>query len=100
MKKRSTRNGTNFFGKIKTEHSIVRGLYDILQQLAAIKEIKSIIPGQIRRRGSSSKAVFNITIPTATGWKAIGKVKGSTQDFFIVTDEPDIVNDQIKSKFR
>ena len=98
MKKRASRNGEKFFGKIKTEHAIIEGLYDLLNTLAAKKEIQSIIPGRIMRRGSSlPKPVINLTIRTNTGWKAVGKSKGSTQDLFIVTDVPDEVEKIIKA---
>ncbi len=92
MKKRTSRNGNSFQGKIKTEHTIIEGLYDILQYLANVPEIQSIIPGKIMRRGSSTPhPSIKLTITTPTGWKAIGKSKGSMQDFFIVTDKPEVV---------
>lgn len=95
MKKRSSRNGNKFSGKIKTEHSIIEGLFDILNVISSFDEIHSIMPGKIMRRGGSLKATINLTIPTQTGWKAIGKYKGSTQDFFIVTNKPE----EVKNKF-
>lgn len=98
MKHRTTKNGTNFLGKIKTEHSIIEGLYDLLEDLASWPEINSIIPGRIMRRGSSQpNPTIAITIPTQTGWKAVGKSKGSVQDFFIITDTPDVVAQKIKA---
>lgn len=98
MKKRASREGVSFNGKIKTEHSIVNGLFDILKNLSELKEIKSIIPGQIMRRGKSTKPEINLTIRTNSGWKAIGKCNGATQNFFIVTDDPDIVYNYIMKK--
>ena len=53
MKKRSSKQGFHFGGKIKTEHTIVPGLFEKLQKLAAIEGIKSIIPGRIKPKGSS-----------------------------------------------
>ena len=97
MKKRASRNGEKFFGKIKTEHTILEGLYEPLNALASREEIQSIIPGRIMRRGASlPRPVINLTIRTATGWKAVGKSKGSVQDLFIVTDKPDEVENFIK----
>ena len=88
MKKRSSKHGVKFGGKIKTEHSIVEGLFEPLQKLAAFPEVHSIIPGRIMRRGSSlPRPAITFTIPTASGWKALGKSKGSTQEIFIVTDQ-------------
>ena len=98
MKKRASRNGEKFFGKIKTEHAIIEGLYDLLNTLAAQDEIQSVIPGRIMRRGASlPKPAIHLTIRTPTGWKAVGKSKGSTQDLFIVTDVPDEVEKIIKA---
>jgi hypothetical protein len=92
MKKRASRNGVKFGGKIKTEHSIVEGLFEPLQSLAQFPEVHSIIPGRIMRRGSAlAKSTITFTIPTTSGWKALGKSKGSTQEIFIVTDQPDAV---------
>lgn len=97
MKKRASRNGEKFFGKIKTEHAIIEGLYDLLNALAAKKEIQSIIPGRIMRRGASlPKPAIHLTIRTGTGWKAVGKSKGSVQDLFIVTGVPDEVEKIIR----
>ena len=92
MKKRTSRQGVKFGGKIKTEHTIIQGLLEPLQRLAECPAIKSIIPGRIQHRGSSgSRPQIRLSIPTATGWKAIAKVQGTTQELFIVTDSPDVV---------
>ena len=97
MKKRSSKNGQKFSGKIKTEHAIIEGLYEILAALTMFDAVHSIIPGRIMRRGSSQPlASLGLTIKTPTGWKAIGKSKGSQQDFFIVTDEPEEIPRIIK----
>lgn len=88
MKKRSSRNGSHFAGKIKTEHTIVEDFFELLQHLVSYDEIGSIIPGRIMRRGGSVKTEIKLTIPTSSGWKALGKSRGVTQEFFIVTDHP------------
>ncbi len=96
MKKRASRNGISFGGKIKTQHTILEGLYDKLKEIAAFDEIKSIIPGRIMRRGKSkNEASIEITIPTASGLKALGKSHGATQELFIVTNHPDIVRQKL-----
>ena len=97
MKKRASRNGEKFFGKIKTEHAIIEGLYEPLNVLASRPEIQSIIPGRIMRRGASlPRPAIHLTIRTATGWKAVGKSKGSVQDLFIVTDVPEEVEKMVR----
>jgi hypothetical protein len=98
MKKRSSRNGATFGRKIKTEHSIVPGLFELLQELAGWEEIASIIPGRIMRRGNTKRAEIRLTIPTQSGWKALGKSKGATQELFIVTGDPDAVRRKIQAR--
>lgn len=96
MKKRSTKYGIDYFGKIKTQHTIIEGLRDILQKIALIDEIKSVIPGRISQRGNSErKSSITITTPTQSGLKALGKSNGTTQELFIVTNEPDIVREKM-----
>ncbi len=82
----------SFGGKVKTEHSIIQGLMPLLQQLAAVAGVKSVVPGRIMRRGKAQpQATVTLTVRTATGWKAQGKSKGSVQELFIVTAEPEAV---------
>ncbi|MBN2145459.1 MAG: metal-binding protein [Candidatus Aureabacteria bacterium] len=99
MKKRSARNGVSFKGKIKTEHAIIEGLFDKLQILASWDEVHSVIPGRIMRRGSAlPHPTLTLTIPTSSGWKALGKSKGSTQEIFIITNEPETVRNKFREK--
>jgi hypothetical protein len=92
MKKRTRKQGYLFGGKIKTEHTIIAGLHQKLQTLSKIPEIKSIIPGRIKSKGSSRDQVsIRLTIPTSSGLKAIGKSQGASQELFIVTDHPQAV---------
>ncbi len=74
-------------GRLKVEHSIVGGLRPVLEALLdRYPEIKSIIPGDIRRVRKARGAVkIRITIPTQTGWKAIALASGARQELFLTT---------------
>lgn len=99
MKKRTAQNKVRFKGKIKTEHTIIKGLFELLLELASVDEIQSIIPGRIRQRTSSVKQPnIKVTTRTSSGLKALGKCAGSSQELFIVTNKPDIVKDKISLK--
>ena len=72
---------------MKIEHSIIDGVRPILEEvLAANPEIRSIIPGVIRRvRDAKGKAKVRVTVPTQNGWKAIALSAGARQELFIST---------------
>ncbi len=74
-------------GKLKIEHSIIDGVQDVLETLlAANQEIRSIIPGVIRRvRDAKGKIQIHITVPVQNGWKAIALSQGARQELFIST---------------
>ncbi|MBV6430380.1 MAG: hypothetical protein IANPNBLG_00491 [Bryobacteraceae bacterium] len=75
-------------GKLKIEHSILDGVKAMLARLlTANPEIRSVIPGVIKRvrdaRGSEVKV--RVTVPTQNGWKAIALSNGARQELFIST---------------
>jgi hypothetical protein len=74
--------------RLKIEHSIIDGLRPVLEELlAANPEIRSVIPGVIRRvRDAKGKVKVRITVPTQNGWKAIALSAGARQELFISTD--------------
>ena len=74
-------------GKLKVQHSILPGLREALETLLKQQpQIKSIIPGEIRPvRNARGKVKIRVTVPTATGWKAIGFDQGARQELFITT---------------
>lgn len=73
-------------GKLKIEHSILDDLRPVLERLAAREEIRSIIPGVIRRvRDAKGPVKIHITVPTQNGWKAIALANGARQEMFIST---------------
>jgi hypothetical protein len=73
-------------GKLKIEHSIIDGVRDVLEILAAYPEIRTIIPGVIRPvRDARGKIQIRITVPVQNGWKAIALSAGARQELFIST---------------
>lgn len=81
MKLRASQN------KLKIEHSIVDGVRPVLERLIADNpEIRSIIPGVIRRvRDAKGGVKVHTTVPTTNGWKAIALSAGARQELFIST---------------
>jgi len=73
--------------RLKVEHSIIDGVRPILETLlAATPEIRSIIPGVIRRvRDAKGKMRVRVTVPVQNGWKAIALSAGARQELFIST---------------
>ena len=74
--------------RLKVEHSIIDGVRAILEEvLAANPEIRSIVPGVIRRvRDARGKVKMHVTVPTQNGWKAIALSGGARQEIFISTE--------------
>jgi len=74
-------------GKLKVEHSIIGGVRELLEKLLAENpEIRSVIPGVIRRvRDARGQVRVHLTVPTANGWKAIALSAGARQELFIST---------------
>ncbi len=78
--------------RLKVEHSIIEGLRAVLLRLLdQTPEIRSIVPGVIRRvRDAKGPVTMHLTVPTTNGWKGIALASGSRQELFISTamDKP------------
>src|SRR5580658_853663 len=74
-------------GKLKIEHSIIDGVRNMLEGLlSANPEIRSIIPGVIRKvRDARGEIKVHVTVETGNGWKAIALSGGARQELFINT---------------
>jgi hypothetical protein len=73
--------------RLKIEHSIIDGVRGMLERLlASTPEVRSVIPGVIRRvRDAKGKVQVRVTVPTQNGWKAIALSAGARQELFIST---------------
>ena len=71
--------------RLKVEHSIIEGLRAVLLRLLdQTPEIRSIVPGVIRRvRDAKGPVTMHLTVPTTNGWKGIALASGSRQELFI-----------------
>lgn len=77
--------------KIKKEHTIIEDILPLLESISIFPEIKSIIPGRINQRSSSSglKAYLQIKYNTSSGLKLLAKNSSSVQEVFVVTTDSD-----------
>ncbi len=77
--------------KIKKEHTIIEDILPLLESISIYPEIKSIIPGRINQRSSSSglKAYLQIKYNTNSGLKLLAKNSSSVQEVFVVTKDAD-----------
>lgn len=83
--------------KIKQEHSIIEDVLPLLETVAELSLVKSIIPGRInRRKGSGIQPYIQLKYNTPTGIKAIAKNSSSLQEIFIVTDQPEEVTEELQ----
>ncbi len=74
-------------GRLKIEHRIVDGVRPFLERLlAGNPEIRSVIPGVIRKvRDARGPVQAHVTVATQTGWKALALSAGERQELFINT---------------
>ncbi len=85
--------------KIKQEHTIIEDILPLLEELANLELIKSIIPGRINRRGGSGMPPhLKLKYPTPSGIKILAKNSSSVQEVFVVTDNSEKAMKLIKTK--
>lgn len=76
--------------KVKREHTIIEGLWPLLQKAGKLDVVSSITPGRIRRRarsGGDTGLFYQYTIET--GLKLLGRSTTSVQEVFVVTPDPE-----------
>lgn len=72
--------------RLKIEHSIIDGLRPCLERLLLNPEIRSVVPGVIRRvRDAKGLVKMHVTVQTMNGWKGIALSAGARQELFIST---------------
>lgn len=74
--------------KIKTEHSMIKGLLKLLESIEDWEEIQGIIPGLIKP-SKSSTIELTIQYITPAGLKCLAKCDGAVQEVFFVSSEPE-----------
>lgn len=77
--------------KIKTEHSIIKGLRRFLEDnVSGLDHVTGIIPGQIKvGRATGENLVVSYRYSTRTGAKLIARSGTSVQEVFIITNNPE-----------
>src|SRR5450432_1165435 len=85
-------------GKLKIEHSIIDGVREVLLELLSTHpEIRSVIPGVIRKvRDAKGPVKIHITVQTQNGWKAIALSQGARQELFVSTA---LTKEQLEAAF-
>jgi hypothetical protein len=85
--------------KLKIEHSIIDGVRELLERLLARNpEVRSVIPGVIRRvRDAKGEVRVHVTVPVTNGWKAIALSAGARQELFISTT---LTREQLEAAIR
>jgi len=85
--------------KIKREHTVIREIGPLLQEIAQHAEIKSVLPGRINQRtGSGHQPYLQLQYITETGFKLLGKTSSSIQEVFVVTNSPENVLQKLKKE--
>lgn len=70
---------------------MISGLRDFLESIEDWPEIKSIIPGRIKRTGIHTALKLKVQYPTDTGLKCQAQSGGAIQEVFVVTSVPDVL---------
>jgi hypothetical protein len=83
---------------VKREHKIIGGLLPILERIAALPGVDSVIPGRIRPTDTMSVPGVRLRIqtPTMTGLKLGARSARASQEVFVVTDAPGEVADRLR----
>jgi hypothetical protein len=75
-------------GKLKIEHSILKGVREVLERLVEQNgdEIRAVIPGVIRPvRDARGEVKVRVTTALQNGWKLIALSGGARQEVFVST---------------
>jgi hypothetical protein len=74
-------------GKVKYEHSMIKGLREYLESIQKNPNIQSMIPGEIKPVKKASPLKIRRVMPTPTGLKAIFHSGGAVQEVFFVGEQ-------------
>ena len=86
---------------VKREHSTIKDIIPLLEEITDLPYVKSIVPGRIKPiSGSYPKAVIEYKTKTATGIKCLAKSDRATQEIFIVTSNIDELIKFIQNKYK
>ncbi len=77
--------------KIKTEHSIIKGLRRFLEDnISDLDHVTGIIPGEIKvGRATGENLAVSYKYSTLSGAKLIARSGTSVQEVFVITKDPE-----------
>jgi len=84
--------------KVKREHGIIQNALLWLENLGRLVEVVDIIPGVIDVSHSSERGIV-FKYETQTGCKLLLKSNGSIQEVFVVTKDPNRVQEWVQQEF-
>lgn len=84
--------------KVKREHGLIQNALPWLENLSHLSEVTDIIPGVINVSHSSERRII-YKYKTRTGCKILLKSNGLIQEVFIVTKNPECVEEWVKTLF-
>lgn len=82
--------------KIKTEHSMIKGLFSFLEKLESLEEIQGIIPGLIKKSKSNSTLEIRVQYITSSGLKCLAKSDCAVQELFFVSSDPEVLKSKLE----
>lgn len=88
--------------KIKYEHDMIKGLREFLEdKLEPLEYISAIFPGEIKKtRSIISSFKVKFQYKTKTGAKLLAYGSGAVQEIFVVTNQPDKLEENIRNLFQ
>ena len=75
---------------------MINGLRELLEEMEAYPEVKSIIPGRINHCRGSTAITMRVQYPTRTGLKCIVRSGASVQEVFFVSSVPEALKRRIE----
>ena len=95
----STRSAHRYRARgVKREHKIVDGVLPLLEQIASLPGVASVIPGRIKPTEASVSGVrLRVQTPTLSGLKLSARSHTASQEIFVVTDTPSLVIEALQA---
>jgi hypothetical protein len=78
---------------------MIPGLRKLLESIKSWKEIKRIIPAQIKSVKVTYPVPLQVQYVTPTGLKCLAHASGAVQEVFFVTNDPAALEERLKNMF-
>lgn len=86
---------------VKREHSVISGLLPLLERIAALSDVSTVIPGRIAvTRAATPTLELRLGPRTPTGFKINARKSSTTQEVFVVTTKPDEVIETLQRELK